>query len=202
VDAYSTARRYPQIIISDQEIPVQYNMMNGRSIVVQTFGEIGGNPTTDFPVDYQIEVCDHKVWDVNQQCPGGSDGNTKNVALWDFKQLANMHLTPGDEVGEHASVDHRVKFDVYASTKRTYLFLDGKPYACADMPTDQVPSGPVTVTWGEVLYHSGVDHTFAFHAAHMQTEQRRHYDNLGFSSGVGRPAWDESRFPCAAAISP
>ena len=194
VDAYTTARRYPQILISDQEAPVQYGLVNGHTVVVQPFGEIGQD--IDWPIDYQIEVCNLRTWDVNNQCP-----------VYDLYHLkdgsgATVHLAPNDEVGEHASVDHRVVFDVYASTQRTYLFLDGKAYACANMPSVGVPSGPVTVTWGDVLYHSLVDHTFAFHKAHMQVEQSRHFDNLGFSSGVPAPAWDESRLPCAPPITP
>jgi hypothetical protein len=112
------------------------------------------------------------------------------------------HLAPNDEVGEHASVDHRVLFDVYTSSARTYLFLDGAPYGCADLPAGTVPTGPVTVTWGDVLYHSQVEHDFAFHADHMQIDTRRHFDNLGFSSGVPAPAWDETRLPCAPPIAP
>jgi hypothetical protein len=91
---------------------------------------------------------------------------------------------------------------VFASQSRAYLFLDGQPYACANLPTQAIPSGPVTVTWGDALYHSAVDHTYAFHTVHMLVEQRRHFDNLGFSSGVPAPAWDETRFPCAAPITP
>jgi hypothetical protein len=193
VDAYTTARRYPQILISDQDAPVQYALARGHAVVVQSFGEIG--QSIDWPIDYQIEVCNLRTWDVNNQCPA-----------YDFHHLKDSagmiaHFAPNDEVGEHASVDHRILFDVYASTKRAYLFLDDRPYACADLPSAGVPNGPVTVTWGDVLYHSAVDHTFAFHKAHMQIEQRRHFDNLGFSSGVAAPAWDESRLPCAAPIS-
>jgi hypothetical protein len=115
---------------------------------------------------------------------------------------AVARLAPNDEVGEHSSVDHRVLFDVFASTQRLYVFLDGQPYGCADMPSVGVPNGPVTVTWGDALYHSSVDITFAYHADHMQIEQRRHFDNLGFSSGVPAPSWDEARLPCAAPITP
>lgn len=194
VDAVTTARRYPQILISDQDAPVQYALAKGHTIIVQPFGLI--NDAVDWPIDYQIEICNLRTWDVNDQCP-----------VYDFHNLKDgsgttVHLAPNDEVGEHASVDHRILFDVFTSTRRAYLFLDGKPYACANLPAVGVPSGPVTVTYGDVLYHSAVDHTFAFHKAHMQVEQRRHFDNLGFSSGVPAPSWDEKRLPCAAPITP
>jgi len=193
VDAYSTLRRYPQILISDQEAPVQYTLDKGHTIIVQPISET--STSIDWPIDYQIQVCNLRTWDVNNQCPA-----------YDLHHIVTPggpkdQLAPNEEVGEHASVDHRVKFEVYASTQRVYLFLDGTPYACATMPGSGVPTGPVTVTWGDALYHSAVDHTYAFHTAHMQIETRRHYDNLGFSSGVAAPGWDESRLPCAAPIT-
>jgi hypothetical protein len=194
VDAYSTARRYPQILISDQDAPVQYNLVQGHTLIVQPRGET--TAWAAYPIDYDLQICNMRTWDVNDQCP-----------QYDLYHVLSpdggvAHLAPNDEVGEHTTVDRRVLFDVYTSNARAYLFLDGAPYACADLPSANVPSGPVTVTWGDVLYHSQVDQTFAFHADHMQIETRRHFDNLGFSSGVSAPTWDESRLPCAAAINP
>lgn len=193
VDAYATARRYPQILISDVDAPVQLGLETGHTIIVQPRAVI--NESIDFPVNYELQLCKLRTWDVNNQCP-----------VYDLYHVLDSagkvaHLAPNDEFGEHASVDHRVLFDVYTSTDRTYLFLDGQPYACAVLPAGAAPSGPVTVTWGDALYHSAVDHTFAFHTEHMLIEQRRHFDNLGFSSGVPAPTWDESRFPCAPPIS-
>jgi hypothetical protein len=193
VDAYSTSRRYPQILITDQAPPVQYALEKGHTLVVQPRAEISSS--IDWPVDYQLEVCNLRTWDVNQQCP-----------VYDLYHWMNgntlVRLAPNDEVGEHSSADHRVLWDVFTSTQRTYLFLDGQPYACADLPNVGVPIGTVWVTWGDVLYHSAVDHTFAFHAAHQQVETRRHFDNLGFSANVPAPTWDESRLPCAPPITP
>jgi hypothetical protein len=194
VDAYSTDRRYPQLLISDQDVPVQYNLPKGHTLIVQPRGET--TAWAMYPIDYDLQICSMRTWDVNNQCPqydlyhlAGADGGV-------------AHLAPNDELGEHASVDHRVLFDVYTSDARLYLFLDGAPYACADLPTGTVPTGAVTVTWGDVLYHSQVDHDFAFHTDHMQIETRRHFDNLGFSNGVAAPSWDETRLPCVAPISP
>jgi hypothetical protein len=193
VDAFSTSRRYPQLLISDQPAPVQYNMVNGHTLVVQPRAEDG--ESIDWPIDYQLEICNMMMWDVNQQCP-----------VYDLYHVmdggAVDHLAPNDELGDHASLDHRILWDVYTSTQRMYLFLDGQPYGCADLPSVGVPSGSVSITWGDVLYHSAVDHTFSFHAAHEQVETHRHFDNLGFSSNVPAPAWDESRLPCAPPISP
>jgi hypothetical protein len=194
-DSYSTARRYPQILISDQGPPVQYNLPSGHTLVIQPRGEIGG--TYAWPIDFNLQICNLRTWDVNNQCP--------QYDLYHVTDSSGkvLHLAPNDEVGEHASADQRALYDVFASTQRVYLFLDGAPYACADLPAVGPPqAGPVTVTWGDVLYHSAVDSTFAYHLAHEQIEQHRHFDNLGFSSGVAAPAWDETRLPCAAPISP
>ena len=191
VDMLSTARRYPQILISDVDAPVQSQLDKGHTLVVQP--RAGTSPWADYPINYELQVCNLRTWDVNFQCP-----------LYDFHNVRKAngdvdHLMPNAELGESASVDHRARFDVYASTKRAYLFFEGQPFACADLPSGQAPSGPVTVTWGDVLYHSGVDNTYQFHKDHLQTETKRHFDNLGFSSGVGAPAWDETRLPCVAA---
>jgi len=190
VDSFTTGRRYPMLMISDVDAPVQQNMTSGNTIVVETF--------TDFPNTYQVEICDHKFWDVNQQCPA-----------YDLYHVVDpndptkvVSLAPNAEFGEHVGMDRGTRFDVYASTKRVYTFLDDQPYGCVDLPTAGVPSGPVTVTYGDVLYHSGVDKLFAYTAKYMQTETRHHYDNLGFKSGVAAPSWDDNRLPCVAHFIP
>ncbi|HTQ04335.1 MAG TPA: hypothetical protein VMI54_10780 [Polyangiaceae bacterium] len=205
VNGYSTARRYPQIMISDRDAPIQYSLDQGHTIIAQPKGD--STPWAAWPVRYDLEVCNLRTWDVNNQCP--------IYDLWEVKDSSGKAtlLGAGDALGDHLYADLRTLFEIYASTKRAYLFLDGKPYACADMPAGGAPSGPVTVTWGDVLYHSSVDQTFqgeadpftttqpTFHSEHMQIETRREFDNLGFSSNVAAPAWDETRFPCAAASS-
>lgn len=196
VDGYSTARRYPQIMISDAEAPVQYGMAKGHTLIVQPRAVIYGGPDGlgDYPVEFELQVCNLRDWDVNNQCP-----------VYDLYRVTEngkvVRLAPNDEVGEYASADGRMLFDVFASTTRAYLFLQGKPYGCANLPPNTIQAGPTTVTWGDALYHSAVDNTFGFHKKHMLVEQRRHFDNLGFSSDVLAPTWDETRFPCAAPIA-
>jgi hypothetical protein len=185
LDTFTTGRRYPQIIISDKDVPVQYHMQEGYALVFQTFG--------GWPNVFQLEVCDHQYWDVNAQCPAFDSHHILDPN--DIESVTG--LLPHPEVGEHSGMDRATKLDVYASTERAYWFLDGRPFSCADLPDATVPAGPVTVTFGDVLYHSGVDATFTYTAKALQVSSRRHYDNLGFSSGVPAPEWDESRFPCA-----
>jgi len=163
-------------------------MKSGYAFVVQTF--------VDWPNTYQLELCDHKYWDVNDQCPAFDmyhvlDPNDPNKRIG---------LAPNPEVGEHMGLDRGTIFDVYASTKRVYLFLDGEPYGCANLPSSSVPAGPVTITFGDVLYHSGVDHTYAYTSKALQVSTRRHFDNLGFKSGVSAPMWDEKRMPCVSQL--
>jgi hypothetical protein len=187
VDAYTTARRYPQIIISDGDVPVQANLETSNSIIVQTFSDVS---TPNWPYAFQLEVCDHRAWEVNDQCPAT-----------DFYRITSgdgtvTGLGAGPEVGERTGADRATSMDVFVSTQRAYLFLDNEPYGCVDLPDSGIPSGQVTVTFGDVIYHSGVDSVFAFHRAHQQQFAKRHFDNLGFKSGVEAPMWDEGRFPC------
>jgi hypothetical protein len=190
VNSFTTARRYPQIIISDQDAPVQHHFVDGNSLVIQTFG--------DWPYLYEVEICDHRDWDVNNQCPRVDlhhvlDPNDSTTVL---------KFMPNAEVGEHVGMDQSTHFEVYASTKRVYLFLDGDPFACVDLPASGagVPKGHATVTFGDVLYHSDADqlqfYDYASDKFHYDTQ--RHFDNLGFKSGVAEPAWDEGRLPCAS----
>jgi hypothetical protein len=188
VDMFTTLRRYPQIIITDQNAPVQYQMEKGYAIVVQTF--------LGWPSVYQVQACDHKMWDVNDQCPT----NDLRYAPDPGDPAKNANLQPNSEPGEHAALDRSARWEVYASTKRVYTFLDGEPYGCMNLPAATVPAGPVTVTFGDVIYHSGVDATFAYTKKAMQIASRRHYDNLGFKSGVAAPPWDEQRMPCVSSL--
>jgi hypothetical protein len=184
VDMFTTGRRYPQMMISDQDAPVQWNMTKGYALVIQSF--------SGWPYLYHIELCDHKFWDVNQQCPAFDMYHIKDPA--DPMKTAN--LAPNDEPGEHMGLDRGTRWDVFVSTKRAYLYLDGAPYGCADLPAGKVTPGPTTVTFGDVLYHSGVDATFTYTKTALQLSTRRHFDNLGFKSNVDAPGWDETRMPC------
>ena len=74
-------------------------------------------------------------------------------------------------------------------------------------PVPVAPTGAVSVTFGDALYHSGADDNFnvkmpgSFISRRFSTSTSRHYDNLGFSSGVAAPAWDEARNPCSTIMT-
>jgi hypothetical protein len=198
VDTVSTTRRYPQLVVSNVPFPIsaQGTLSSGYAIVVQTFdGEA-------FPTEAQLEYCDHHDWVVNDQCPRYKldqlgDGNAQFIA-------------PRVELNGLQGQDRTVRFDVFASTHRVYLYLNGTPYGCGDLPSG-FPTGDVTVTFGDALYHSGVDlgnangppysSWYPFQHDHMQVFTSRHFSNLAFSSGIAEPKWDTNRMPCAPSSS-
>jgi len=201
VNSMGSARRYPQLIISDQNAPVQYNLINGRSLILQTFA--------DFPSRVDLEICDHVTWDVNQQCPRFIFRHTFNSA----GAITGINPIPEDDAYQ-AAVDATTKLDLYTSNSRAYIFVNDKPYACANLssnsgvsPSPVPPIGPATVTFGDALYHSAADDNFlvkmpgGYMNRHQQFETNRHYDNLGFSSGVAAPAWDETNLPCSSTMT-
>lgn len=198
VNSVGSGRRYPQLILSDQDAPVQYNLVNGRTLIMQTFHH--------YPQKVQLQICDHRDWDVNNQCPHFIFRNRYNSdgSVWG--------VNPIPESDSYLSaVDASVRFDLYASDSRAYLLVNGKPYGCANLksfsgvtPAPVSPVGEVSVTFGDVLYHSGVDESFkgwgagGYISRHSMIHTTRHFDNLGFSSGVAAPQWDESRLPCTS----
>jgi len=189
VDIVSTARRYPQLLISNAEVPVQENMHDSNTVVIQTRGGITS------PVVVEIQYCEHKEWDVNMQCPGYN--------LDKLKADSGEFLSPHPEIVGMMGVDRTVRFDAYVSTSRVYLYTNRVPYACVDLPDGALDAGPATVTFGEALYHSGADleKWYPFHVAKMHILTTRHFSNLGFSSQVSAPSWDDTRIPCVAASS-
>jgi Repeat of unknown function (DUF5648) len=187
VDMVSTQRRYPQLLISDQDWPVQDNLVKGTTVLVQTFGGI------TMPIEGQIQFCDHRTWDVNNQCP-----------MYDLERLGAgdaRFLSPRPELNGFSGVDRTMRFDVYVSTSRAYLLTNGQPYACVELPADKLAAGTATVTFGDVLYHSGADLEawYPFHLAKLHNVTSRHFSNLAFSSKVAAPPWDEARIPCVPA---
>jgi hypothetical protein len=191
VSAFTTALRYPQILISDQEPPVQHTLVLGNALVIQPWG--------DWPNLFELQHCDHRLWEVNIQCPVADlhhyfdPGDATKV----------LGLAPHAEVGEQLGVERTTRFETYVSTQRAYLLLDGQPYGCVDLPATGVPGGPVTVTFGDVLFHSDNDQLqfYPFVREHLYHDTQRHFDNLGFKSGVPAPAWDEARLPCTSTLT-
>jgi hypothetical protein len=215
VSSFSTGRRYPQIMISDQDFETSQWLLErsqtpsntnlGSTIVVQPIDAATGRPVV------QVQLCTQRRWNVNYQCPWfileKVDPPTPSAT-----GANNPHPDPFDRLQD----DRSARWDVYASTQRAYVFLDSQPYACVDFahrkttvadgtaitPTPAPPkAGPVTVAFGDVMYHAGAESEYftiysPFHLEHELYETTRHFDYIGFKSGEAAPAWDETRFPC------
>ena len=185
VDFFSSDRRYPQMFITDQRVamPIQaspggdggQNLEAGAGILIQGFG--------DAPTSIQVQYCDGRPWDVNNQCP-----------LVDLEQpLADDRWPSGRPVKATGSLFYRNRVDAFVSAARVYVFLDGRPYGCADLPgTFSYRDGESRVSFGHVLYHSGIDvegDAFPFHGAHQKIVTQRRFDNLAFRAGAEVPSW-------------
>jgi len=226
-DIPSTGRRYPQIMITNVPlmadppadagnidlVPVHTrlgtfpyqrvgpDMMagtaddlapeGGRTIVVQPFG---GYQET------QIEFCDTRGWGVSQQC---SQANVYGHHAGDYHDTWTQPWTPMPVQGAMAGYDRPVQFDVYASTDRVYVLMDGRPAGCAVLPAGRMPAGAVTVAYRAVIYHSGIDETVtpettghAYEHAYSLMHSDRHMDDFGIELNASAPAWDETAMPC------
>jgi hypothetical protein len=219
VNIVSTDRRYPQIIVSDQPAPVDCFSQNCPG-----FGSSGGfanglgNPNSNTLLVQVIQgpsmrletqaihgLVKNEAWNVNNQAPehrfldNNANGSLSAAAFAALNAAA-------DPVFEHAGMDRMTKFDAYISSDRLYVLLDDAPAGCTQYPSGFTLAGPVSVTFGDVLYHEEVTdemvckqaRPYDFMHVHQCTETSRHYDDLAFKSGVPAPKWDESRLPCVA----
>jgi hypothetical protein len=186
VTAIASARRFPQIVITDEsDVPVwimhRSDPSVGRSLIVDIDG--------DWPSRVAVETCAGS-WSAQFRCPTA-----------DLRYSWPDRIAPIDEIADRTRPDRMTRLEIYASTQRTYVFVDGRPYGCADHDPGTTPSGPVRVTFGEALFHSGSDTQIrdqlegGFFARHAQTLSDRRYGPLGFSNAVAAPAWDAT-WPC------
>jgi len=212
VELPSTNRRYPQIWITDTPLgdvdtEISYKVpfverLGPRpsemlppgpyhTIVAQTFG-VGP--------ELQIQFCDLRGWGVSQQCP---KANIYGFPAGDSKAKDAPPWLPLPVAGEYSGIDRPVKFDVYASTKRVYMFVEDKPAGCAVLPEGRMPAGPVNVIFGVAAYHMEIDEfvvpetsSHQFWRRYSLAHTERKLDDLGVKSGVDLPAWNETIMPC------
>jgi hypothetical protein len=210
----STARRFPQVLITSalpveadavasvDEIPIHRRAgsfvaseLPGQesSIVVQTYYSYH---------EAQIHFCDHRGFGPTIPCPraniyGYNAG--ESVGQW-----VGEPWLPVPVMTDLAGFDRPVRFDIYASTERVYLFADGSPAGCAMLPAGGMREGEVTVAFGVVVNQAGDDEIIlgepgrAFERAYSQTHSDRRLDEFAMSVGTPAPSWDDSRFPCAS----
>lgn len=198
VDVVSTDRRYPQLIISDQPAPVQEGMENpnGNTLLFQAIQ----GPATRIELQAIHGLVNGHGWDVNNQA--------KNHVFVrpDTSQNAEYIIAQDPAIDHHMGQDRMTRFDVYVSSNRVYFFLDGLPSGCSRYPSGFSIGGKVTVTVGDVLYHEGAadelvcyyQKPYPFLHEHQCTQTKRHFDDIGFKSGVPPPAWNEAIYPCGA----
>jgi hypothetical protein len=205
VDSVSTGRRYPQLIVSDQPIPVQdgFQNPNGNFLIVQTIQ----GPSMRFEVEAFHGLVNGHPWAVNNQAP---DHALVDYDNWSGGMNTNQTIPPAEPPFEHAGMDRMTKYDAYISSDRLYVFMDGTPAGCTQYAKNGFTiGGPVTVTFGDVLYHEGAETEVGscvagsptgmpFLLDHQCTETKRIWDDLGFKSGVNVPQWDSTNFPCVS----
>jgi hypothetical protein len=211
----STRRRYPQLMVTTAPViddPTEINVTqlavrsrlgplpfeetyepgqgDYHTVIVQPFGP---------EHELQIEFCNRRGWGVSAQCPRAnvygfhaSDDTDKDIP-WN----------PVPILGELAGHDRPVRFDTYISTSRVYVYVDNKPAGCANLPDGQMPDGPVTVIFGSVIYHGGIDESVVPDTSPHQYLKRyslvhydRRFDEVGMDQDADLPGWDETRLPC------
>lgn len=226
-DVPSTGRRYPQLMITTV-VPFEPIEVDGMRLWERIFhhrlgplpNDIDGpdgvrGTADDGPLgsevslivqpfggyhELQVQICDQRGWGVGNQC---SQANIYGHHAGNYNETWEEPWLPVPVMGELAGHDRPVRFDVYASTERVYVFVDDRPAGCAVLPAGRMPAGPVTPSFRAVLYHSDIDEsvtpdTSAFRYLHdySLTHTVRTFDDLGVDGGVPAPAWDESILPC------
>lgn len=197
VTAVGTDRRYPQLLVSDQPLPVQGGLSNpnNNTLLLQTIE----GPSVRFEAQAIHGLVNGMQWDVNNQAPHHSivdyDGWMTSPSV--------TTIPPAPPPFEHIGLDRMTKFDAYISSQRVYAFIDDLPAGCMQLPsTGFALKGQVTVTFGDVLYHElaeSIDlgvRPFPFMHEHECFETERHWDDLGFKAGVTQPVWNDVLFPC------
>jgi hypothetical protein len=213
VDLASTARRYPQIIITDTPLGDPAVDLPHKVPVLRRLGPLPDDPEAVRPGKYhtiiaqtfgggpemQVEFCDLRGWGVSQQC---AKANIYGFPAGDEVDWTAPWL-PLPVVGDYVGMDRLGKIDVYASTHRVYVFLEDRPAGCAVLPEGKMPAGPVNVLFGMAGYHIDIDEhvmsdgaTKLYWQRYSATHIDRKLDDLGIRSGATLPAWDETIMPC------
>jgi hypothetical protein len=211
--SFTTDRRYPQIIVSQQDLLTSQWLLADSNdtnpavqpvLILQPFDQ--GDKTLE------IQLCNGRPWDVNNQCPSFQ---LEKLDPTPGQQSATARFTPHPELFDHLQDDDSARYDLYLSTEKAYVLFEGQPYGCVDLvhrtmidsagaaitPATQSPAGTVTVAFGTVLYHAAAQGSIyqmmsRFHMSHEFASDLKHFDYFAFKSGEAAPAWDESRFPC------
>ncbi|HYQ14369.1 MAG TPA: hypothetical protein VEQ58_01385, partial [Polyangiaceae bacterium] len=144
--------------------------------------------------------CDTRGWGVSQQC---DRANVYGFHAGDYTETWKESWRPVPVQGDLVGFDRPVQWDVYTSNQRVYVFMDGKPSACAVLPEGRMPAGPVTVAYRAVLYHCGIDESVVgddtghrYERDYSLCHSDRKLDDLGIELSTAAPLWDERVLPC------
>lgn len=227
VDAFTTRRRYPQIIISDYAIPIGPKLVGDNATIGSTTGHALLLQTKHGSARLEVQYCDRRNWNTNNQCPYYDLATIGTPA--GATDIAPTKFTPGPNLKDLLQEDLSNRYEIFASSTRSYVFFNGKPYGCADYgKVGGFPAGKVNVSYGQVQYHSSADEviryqlmnnintvnpaTDSFHAKHKFNDSIGHLDNFAYSSNVPRSAvdnaynqatgtrngWNEALYPCSS----
>jgi hypothetical protein len=227
VSSFSTGRRYPQIMISTQDVVTSQWLLdrspdgNGTQLPGEGTAP-DSNPNIQpvlvlNPIDagigrhiLEVELCNQRPWEVNDHCPWflleEQDPTASGLGSW----------APRPDLFDRFQDDRSVRYDIFVSTQKVYVYLDTLPYGCVDLtnrtskdaagnainPTPvPLPAGPVSLVYGDVNYHEGAEIGYfqaysPFHLNHEVYETTRNFDYIGYSSNVGAPPWNENIQPC------
>lgn len=211
----STHRRYPQVMlttagllnvgdVNENEVPVRHRLGpmpfeetyvphsgSEKTIIVQPFGSAH---------ELQVQFCNGRGWGVSAQCPRA---NIYGFPAGSYEDEWDEEWRPVPVLGEMAGHDRPVRFDVYVSSERIYVTLDGKPAGCAILPEDSAFEGPMTPIFGSVIYHGGIDEAVTEETSphqYLRNYSLVHYDRkideLGIDLATAAPPWDETILPC------
>ena len=209
VSSFSTGRRYPQIMVSTQDMITSQWLLDrtpeGNGIPLAGGEGAAPDPNPSIkpvlvinPIDsdigrpiLEVELCNQRPWEVNDHCPWflleEQTATTLPIGAW----------TPRPDLFDRFQDDRSARFDVFASTQKVYVFLDSLPYGCVDIahktakdvagsPINPVPAspsaGPVTVMFGDVNYHEGAEGGYfqLYSSFHMKHELFENLRNFDY----------------------
>lgn len=211
-DLASTARRYPQLLITTARSVEAKDVSTASDLPIHNrLGPLypselpGADSSLIVQTHYtyheaQIQFCGHRGWGVSAFCPRA---NIYGYDAGDPDAQPDQRWLPVPVIGDLVGFDRPVQLDVYASTERVYLFMDGRPVGCALLPAGEMAAGDVTVAFRNIISEPTKDELIlsepgrSFEREFSQAHSDRHMDDLGIDVGVKAPAWDESLLPCA-----
>jgi hypothetical protein len=211
-DLPSTGRRYPQLLITSARSPEADEVESAADLPIHNrLGPLdrAALPGPDSSIiiqpyfsfhELQLQFCGRRGWGPTVRCPRANIYGY-NAGESSMPWVGEPWL-PVPVVTDRVGFDRPVWLDVYASTERVYVFLDGQPAGCAVLPPGQMPAGEVSVALRALLDEPEKDDVVrlepgrVFERSYSQLHSDRRMDDLGIALDVPAPAWDDTLLPC------